>query len=197
MPELPSVIKMKRSLQSIIGEKIQSIKIKEDDRLKKVDLGVENETIDDIVVKGKKLIFVLSDGYIMTSFGLFGEWAFKKDKYTTMSIDLYSGNVIYFNDKTHFGKVEKMKTLDDLNIGKTYLEISFKEFKDAIKMKPRMQLKNFLADQSIFSGLGRRLISDIFKRIDINSSIQMNQLSSGDTKQLFTAIQDALENYSL
>lgn len=147
----------------------------------------------DVVSKGKKIIFFFNfDVYFVFSLGMSGRFIFKEDPYSGLLLDFDSVKV-YFSDIRHFGTLEiflssetyekRIKLLgpdilnDDIDKN-TWLSI----FQN--KKLKKKQLCQCLMDQSIVSGIGNYLKSEICYRSAILPNRLMESLSESDLETL-------------
>ena len=182
MPELPEVETVKNTLKKqILGKRIHNIKVLYDGIIatNKNDFkNIINEEILDIKRRGKFLIFVLNNYYLVSHLRMEGKYFIKNNsmpimKHEHIIFDL--GDVeLRYHDTRKFGKmylVEKDKLYSDTPLAKLGLEpwdncLNSNYLKE--KFNCNIPVKTLLLDQSIIVGIGNIYADEILYKGRIN-----------------------------
>ena len=177
MPELPEVETVRNGLKKkILNKKITNCKVlyngiiaypNEFEFIKQIS----NQTINDILRKGKFLIFELDDYYLISHLRMEGKYFIKEqneelNKHDHVVFTLNNKEELRYNDTRKFGKMHLVKKdeLDktplvnlglepwDKNLTKDYLKI---------KLNKKKAIKTLLLDQSIITGIGNIYADEI------------------------------------
>ena len=156
----------------------------------------------DVQSKGKFIWFVFENKwkdrfFLWNTLAMTGGWTLKRQKHSGVLLQFESFQ-LYFNDTRCFGTLRisfDEESLDKkLNsIGKSWLSpycgtrrtigVSLEEFKESIK--PSLNVCKFLMNQSIFSGIGNYLLSEILHDSCISP---FNSLSEISIENLYKSI---------
>lgn len=208
MPEGPEVRTIVDGLnEELKGEKIFSIEF--------TDSGKYRDKVPDhfhcfegnlplriksVECRGKFIYFVLkNEHYIANCLGMSGIWSIfepdeKLPKHTCMILNLKDKKALFI-DQRHFGSVyfymnkcDLMKKLD--KIGPDFLNdnISYETFKSRIVSHPRMNIANLLMDQSIISGVGNYIKSEVLYRARISPHLSVSEIDEERLEKLYTSI---------
>ena len=211
MPEGPEVKKLSQYLNKFLKKnKILNLKILKGRYGKKLPSGYENfmknlpYNIKSVLSKGKFIYFTLNKScYIFNTLGMSGFWTTEKLKHSNLMFETEKGP-LYFNDQRNFGTIKFIFSEDELNnklsiIGPDMLDLNVKL---DIFLK-RMNLKKnrnkpiaiVLMDQSVISGIGNYLRSEILYLAKISPYRKINSsddkdklLSQYELKKLFNII---------
>ena len=199
MPELPEVTTVINTLkQNILGEYIVDIKINYGKLIKnaneeKFKESLIGEEIVDIHRKGKYLIFVLTNFYMIVHLRMEGKFYLGEAKEISVHdhiIFSLSHKFLHFLDTRKFGtfylfpKTTDIYTVEPLiNVGDEPFVLNYKElFKKAKKSdKP---VKTFLLDQKNVSGLGNIYVDEVLFKSRINPFTSTKTLKEEDFKVL-------------
>ena len=182
MPELPEVETVKNTLKKqILGKRIKNIKILYDGIIATNHNDFKNiigQDIVDIKRRGKFLIFVLNDYYLVSHLRMEGKY-FIKDKsmpiikHEHIIFDLGDSELRY-HDTRKFGRmylVTKDKLYTDTPLNKLGLE----PWEDSLnslylldKFNCNIPIKTLLLDQSIITGIGNIYADEILFKARIN-----------------------------
>lgn len=193
MPELPEVQTVINYLkENIINEKIIDLQIKKEKFLKnanvtyfkKVVIGSE---IKDIQRIGKYLVFVLSNKWFLVSHlrmegKYYVDQEVKNRKHDYLIFKLTNNKYLTYNDSRQFGTFHISKDLESL---KEVKKIAIDPLDDKFDTnylfnkasKSKMNMKAFLMDQSIVSGIGNIYASEILFGAKISPLRKANELS--------------------
>ncbi len=184
MPELPEVETVKNGLiKKVKGRKILTCKVGWDGIIAYPDKEtfikeIAGETINDITRRGKFLMFILDDYYLISHLRMEGKY-FIKDKTEPLSkhdhviFTLDNNKELRYNDTRKFGKMHLVKK-DELNItpiaklGKEPWDkdLTPKYLKE--KLNRKLAIKTLLLDQSIITGIGNIYADEILFLSKIN-----------------------------
>ena len=221
MPELPEVEVVTRSLKkSIKNHKI--IKITVNNRNLRFKLPknfkdvLKNKIIKNIKRKSKYIIFDLSNHiYVILHLGMSGTLHIPSKKSIT-NLSFYNNPILpkkhnhviihfekiklIYNDPRRFGYFKILKNKYDLDnyftrIGPEALDKDFNliYLKNIIKNKKR-NIKNFLLDQKIVSGLGNIYVNEILHKSQILPMKSVSKLSSTDLTKIIKYSRITLKN---
>jgi formamidopyrimidine-DNA glycosylase len=214
MPEGPEVKTITVGLdEELKGKTLYSIEFSEKGKYREKSpsnfLTIEKclpAKIKSVRCKGKFIIFMFKSEegkvfYMGNSLGMSGIWAFseKQQKHTCMTM-LVGKEKIQFIDQRHFGCVhfypdseklqEKLNTIgpDFLNTG-----ITLKKFSERIKKKGKRVINDVLMDQSVVSGVGNYIKSEVLYRSKISPRRKIDTLDEKDISRLYDSISDIME----
>ncbi|MDP2934469.1 MAG: DNA-formamidopyrimidine glycosylase family protein, partial [bacterium] len=170
MPELPEVETIKRELErAIVNKKIIDVIInnakvirepKKDEFVKEL----KNNTIKEIIRRGKLLIFNLSSGKSLTiHLKMTGQLIYPRQggtspgKTTRVSFKFSDGKLLDFNDSRVFGELRIVDNWQDLKfikeLGPEPFALTEDKFSEILKNK-KTKIKVLIMDQKIISGIG-------------------------------------------
>ncbi len=209
MPELPEVETVINYLKNeILDLKIFDINIKNDKFIKNSSKDefkefLKNKTIKNISRKGKYLIFELSENsYMISHLRMEGKY-FVDDKLINRKHDylifkLSNNKYLSYNDSRQFGTFHishnpyELKEIKKLALDP--LEDKFDvEYLYQKSNKSNKNIKTFLLDQSIISGIGNIYASEILFDAKINPFIAANQISKKDIEEIVNSSKKILK----
>jgi formamidopyrimidine-DNA glycosylase len=203
MPELPEVETVKNTLKKqILGKKINNIKslysgiiATDKDEFCK---NIVNQEFLDIKRRGKFLIFVLNDYYLVSHLRMEGKFFIKNSsmpivKHEHLIFDLGDCDLRY-HDTRKFGVMKIVKKEDLYNteeIKKQGIEansdkLTVKYLKDKFKSK-NMPIKTVLLDQEIISGLGNIYADEVLYKSRINPLKKAKELNDKDCENIIAS----------
>jgi DNA-formamidopyrimidine glycosylase len=150
-------------------------------------------TVNSIKNKGKLMYWSFDKNlYMLNHLNMTGKWSFKKEKHTTLEFKI-GKEVIYYTDVRRFGRVEFLKNKEDLEnkldkLGPDMLRdksLTEERFLDIIKKYRRRNITRVLMDQSIFSGIGNYLKSEILYASRVSPHLIVSQLDEKELKMLY------------
>lgn len=193
MPELPEVQTVINYLkENIINEKIIDFQIKNEKFLKNADVidfkkVVVGNKIKDIQRIGKYLIFVLSNKWFLVSHlrmegKYYVDHEIKNRKHDYLMFKLTNNKYLIYNDSRQFGTFHISKDLESL---KEIKKIAIDPLDDKFDTnflfdktsKSKKNIKTFLLDQNIVSGIGNIYASEILFGAKISPLRKANELS--------------------
>ena len=185
MPELPEVETVRRALLSKLkGRQIKEITILhnnvfQDQDVELVKKLIKNQTINDILRRGKWLEFELDDFYLLSHLRMEGKYIYRKlddpiQKHQLVLFNIDDDFSLRYQDVRKFGKMYLVKK-DDINnspINKLGLEpwdknLNVLYLKDKYKNKS-LPIKTVLLDQEIITGIGNIYADEILFLSKIN-----------------------------
>lgn len=209
MPELPEVETVINYLkEEVLGEKILNIEVRNLKFLKNASLQefknqLENKVIKNIFRKGKYLIFDLSnDIYMVSHLRMEGKYFVDPKlinrKHDYLIFVLSNNKILSYNDSRQFGTFHITK---DLNQLKEINKIALDPLDESFNLnylynksrKSKKNIKGFLLDQSIVSGIGNIYASEILFDAKINPFIEANKLSQKDIEKIIDSSQKILK----
>ena len=209
MPELPEVETVRRVLKDdILNLKISDIDIRYEKMLNLDKNEFKNKILNkefvDIKRKGKFLIFVLNEGYLISHLRMEGKYFYLNDDYDNKHVhvifNLSNGYKLIYQDVRKFGR---MWYIDDdiynkYPLNKVGVDLSitddydFNIIYDKIK-KSKKEIKTTLLDQSIIAGLGNIYVDEVLFLAKINphrlsNNISIDELNNilKETKEIFS-----------
>ncbi|MFW9993675.1 MAG: bifunctional DNA-formamidopyrimidine glycosylase/DNA-(apurinic or apyrimidinic site) lyase [Candidatus Odinarchaeota archaeon] len=215
MPEGPEVECVRKNLLSIVGKRIQAIRLSE--LSQKYPKYQDKQTLFDtfshsrltaIERKGKFLLFIFDiDPVILNHLGMSGKWLLDagESSYThpKVTIKLEGGTTAIFDDVRNFGQFtfyssydEAMKHRGIKNLGVDGLEMPFNmdvflELLDHPRYENRT-IGEALLDQRIVAGVGNIYKSESLFQAGINPSRIVKNITPRKRKELGEAISQTL-----
>ena len=186
MPELPEVETVRRQLLNHLKNRtIVSINIIHNNVFEKQDINrikkdIQKQKITDIARKGKWLIFVLDDYYLLSHLRMEGKYLYRNINDEIKKHELVIFNIdnlfeLRYQDTRKFGKMYLIKKEDlykETPLNKLGLEpwdnsLDINYLKNKYKNK-KLPIKSVLLDQSIITGIGNIYADEILflSRID-------------------------------
>ena len=178
MPELPEVETVRRSLSEIlINKQIIDVEVRYNKIIENVSVddfinALKGQTILDIRRKGKYLIFVLNDYYLVSHLRMEGKFF----DYTDLDygkhdhiIFIFKNFNLRYNDTRKFGRMDLFKISDDIFNLKPLSKLGLEPFDEALTKdylfnkfsKLNKTVKEALLDQSIMCGLGNIYVDEV------------------------------------
>ena len=198
MPEGPEVKIMSDNLNSILkGKEIVEINYLRHEKVPNNFLYFQEHLplkVKEINAKGKMLYFLFDKHiYMIVTLGMTGIWSLEKLKHSALEIKYNQGSV-YFVDIRKFGKIYIYKTKEEFtkkldSIGPDLLsknDFNFNLFKDILMRKKHWNITKALMDQSLISGIGNYLKSEILYAAKISPHRNIEDLSQEELKTLYT-----------
>ena len=185
MPELPEVETVRRALVlKLKNKKIKDLTVLhanvfEGQDIEFVKENIKNQTINDILRRGKWLEFVLDDYYLLSHLRMEGKYVYREinsdiEKHQLVLFNIDDEFSLRYRDVRKFGKMHLVKKdeIDKSPLSKLGLEPWDKELtvsylKDKYKNK-RLPIKTVLLDQSIIVGIGNIYADEILFLSKIN-----------------------------
>lgn len=200
MPELPEVETVRRALLlKLKGKTIKDLKVIHRNVFEGQDIdtvvkSIKNQTINDILRRGKWLQFDLDDYYLLSHLRMEGKYLYrdlneKIEKHQLVLFNIDDEFSLRYKDVRKFGKMYLIKKdqLDNSPLAKLGLEpwdknLTVNYLKNAYKNK-KLPIKTVLLDQSIIVGIGNIYADEILFLSKINpyklpSKLNLKELES-------------------
>ncbi len=209
MPELPEVETVKNTLKKqVLNKKIILASIYWDNIIaypKKEEFKekIKNQQINDILRRGKWLMFELDDYFLLSHLRMEGKYFIrkkgeKKEKHEHVIFLFSDKTELRYHDTRKFGKmyllpkkdIEKTKPLKDLGLEPWDKALTPRYLKTKLNNKP---IKTNLLDQSIIVGIGNIYADEILFLSYINPNIKGNELTDKNLKDIIKNTQITLE----
>lgn len=193
MPELPEVETVRQVLKKeLIGKTITKIDLnykpifENEDKLSKL-IGQKYE---DILRKGKYLIFCFNNGYLLSHLRMEGKYFYVPNEYEInkhMHVVIYLNNnyKLIYQDVRKFGRMHYYDDLnelyDDLKLGPDANEegINLDELYNKM-LKSKLPLKTLLLDQSFIAGLGNIYVDEVLYSARLMPNMPANLANKED-----------------
>lgn len=222
MPEGPEVAIIAKILNvKCKGKKITDVMIHPDSKYKpdnrfKLCIG---KTIKEVQFKGKKIIFVLTEGkdfsYLLSSLALEGRWSLEPHapidfRHLSVSIEISSSSgdeFLLFRDVRHFGDLKFCKDSHELeynmkSVGPSWIpsgmypeRITLQTFTLLLHSNSRIKNKQimiFLMDQKYSSGIGNYIRAEALYIARLNPKKSIGDLTDDEIERLYIAINDVM-----
>lgn len=208
MPELPEVETVKNTLKKYLQKrKIISAKVYWDNIIAYPKLNdfinqIQNQNINDILRRGKFLIFELDNYYLLSHLRMEGKYFIKeneaKEKHEHVIFKLDNNKELRYHDTRKFGKMyliekEKLyteKPLKDLGLEPWDKNLTVNYLKD--KMKNKM-IKTLLLNQNIIAGIGNIYADEILFLSKINPNKKGIELTNKELENIIKNTKTVLE----
>src|SRR3990167_9531066 len=187
MPEGPECRTIADELINIIeGKIVQEVVFDENAKQTGLNLIPKNILVKSVGAHGKKLIFELDSGTIVTSLGMNSRWSLSPGKHTHVTLAFNNFNLYY--DNVRFGHLDYYhgpKKTYLLGLGPDVLAdvIEEEEWREIFR-KTRRQVAVVLLDQSKIAGIGNYLRNEIIFAAKINPTRQSNTLDDEELERL-------------
>lgn len=209
MPELPEVETVRNGLKKkVLNKKITNCKVLYNGIIAYPDVNnfiknITNQTINDILRRGKFLMFELDDYYLISHLRMEGKYFIKNldenlNKHDHIIFTLNNEEELRYNDTRKFGKMYLVKKdeLDISPISKLGLEPWDKSLtKEYLKEKlnKKKAIKTLLLDQSIIVGIGNIYADEILFLSKIHPETEGHNLTSKNLQDIIENTKNVLE----
>ena len=204
MPELPEVETVRKILEkNIINKQIKDIVVRYDRIIQNENVSdfiekLKNQTFLEMRRRGKHLICVLNDYYLIVHLRMEGKFFYMKDSNYSVHdhiIFKFDDGELRFNDTRKFGTMHLFdKNLDIYNLaplnklGKEPYDEGF----DYLYLKPffnksNKPIKTTLLDQSIIAGLGNIYVDEVLYMSNIHPLEKTKNLTDDQIKKIVTS----------
>ncbi len=210
MPELPEVETVRRALLSKLkGKTIKEITILHNNVFEGQDVSIikneiKDQTINDILRRGKWLEFVLDDYYLLSHLRMEGKYVYRKideeiEKHQLVLFNINNEFSLRYRDVRKFGKMYLIKK-EDINkssLSKLGLEpwdkkLSPSYLKEKYKNKS-LPIKTVLLDQSIIVGIGNIYADEILFLSKINPYKKAKDLNNKELQSIIDNTKQVLD----
>ena len=178
MPELPEVETVRSILEkNILNKTILDVEIRYDKILQnstKEDFSnkLKNQTFIEMKRKGKYLICVLSDYYLIVHLRMEGKFFLMHDEPLSNHdhiIFKFNGSELRYNDTRKFGTMHLFERTIDINKINPLTKVGLEPFEEGFNInylkpffkKSTKPIKTTLLDQSIIAGLGNIYVDEV------------------------------------
>lgn len=208
MPELPEVETIKTGLQSLVGQKINQVRIHNPSLRYMIDKNLEakvkNKTILNISRRGKYLIFKIDSSFLIIHLGMSGSISLKQksEPHTLLKHDhveiFFNDYTMRYNDPRRFGSI--IYTQDDSNshflinkLGPEPLteDFSAQYLEEQLKSR-KASIKQAIMDHHIVVGVGNIYACEALFSSNILPTKPANILTSKEIKVLVDEIKKVL-----
>lgn len=212
MPELPEVETVRRALEPRVkGLTIASVDIhlprmiRTHTALEFASI-VKNQTIQSIQRRGKHLIFVLDDGYVLSHLRMEGKYYFTDESIPKMvhehvRIHFTSGAALIYHDVRTFGTFDYFtkRPFEEIPLLKPLGKEPFDDGFDGAYLKAKFQakkgpIKPVLLDQTIILGLGNIYADEVLFCAGIHPKRAASNISLKRLETLAQCTKDILKN---
>ncbi|MGC5743510.1 DNA-formamidopyrimidine glycosylase family protein [Chryseobacterium sp. NFX27] len=183
MPEGPSIILMKESLQPFTGNQVTEAS--GNAKFEKETL--IGQTLREIRTFGKQTYLVLDNTAIRIHLLMFGSYSIdeqtKPDKSLRLSLFFKTGSIYFYTCSVKSVELEFLSTIDwEADIMSDIWNPEKAEKK--LKSKPDRMVCDVLMDQDIFSGLGNIIKNEVLFRIGVQPESKIGNLPAKKMKEL-------------
>jgi formamidopyrimidine-DNA glycosylase len=210
MPEFAEVETVKETLKKqVLNKQIKEVdiywnKIIEYPYLEDFSNMIKGQIIIDINRRGKWLIFVLNDFYLLSHLRMEGKYFLKQNgdevkKHEHVIIRFTDNTELRYHDTRKFGKMYLLKQ-NELDTKGPLINLGLEPFDDNLtisylknKLKKRIiSIKTSLLDQSIIAGIGNIYADEILFKARINPLKKSNKLTKNDLQAIIDSTKEVL-----
>ena len=210
MPEIAEVETVRRVLKKqILNKEIIDVKVlysnmieSDINEFKKELIG---NTFNDILRKGKWLIFDLNGYYLISHLRMEGKYFIKSlnekiEKHEHVILTFKDNSTLRYHDTRKFGRMKLIKK-EDINkcieLNKQGLEpgdnnLTGKYLLDKFKGK-RLPIKTTLLDQTIISGLGNIYVDEVLFKSNINPLKETNKITLNEANKICKSSREIID----
>lgn len=211
MPELPEVETVKNTLKKLVLNKtIVEINVRYNNIIAYPDVEefkkqILNQTIEDILRRGKWLLFELNDYYLLSHLRMEGKYIIRNqndvyDKHEHVEFIFSDKTCLRYKDVRKFGKMYLLKKeelysrkpLNELGLEPWDNSLNYKYLKEKYKNK-KLPIKTVLLDQTIIAGIGNIYANEILFLTKINPYKEANKLSDKEIDSIIKHTKEVLE----
>lgn len=209
MPELPEVETVKNTLKKIIlNKKIKCANIYWNNiiafpEVKEFKEKIKNQKINNILRRGKWLMFELDDYFLLSHLRMEGKYFIRnkndeRNKHEHVLITFTDNTELRYHDTRKFGKmylinkgeIYKTKPLNQLGLEPWDKNLTPKYLKEKLSKKP---IKTELLNQSIIAGIGNIYADEILFQSKINPLKDGNKLTKKNLEDIINHTRNILE----
>lgn len=207
MPELPEVETVRRILKGqIINRKIKDVTVLWDNILindkESFINNIIDETFEDIKRRGKWLIFVLDDYYLLSHLRMEGKYFLKKHdeeilKHEHVIFYLDNGVDLRYHDTRKFGKMQLVPKSENIE---DYIKLGLEPFDENLNpsylkdkwKKNNKEIKTALLDQTVIAGIGNIYADEILFASRISPFKRAKDLDDNELKKIIKYTREIL-----
>lgn len=205
MPELPEVETIRRELSSLEETTIEAVTVR-DDKLVEPNPNlpeiVDGWTIRELRRRGKYLLFLAGEGFLLFSLRMTGNLAFEQpgDSDRCVEFELNDGRTLFFTTVRRFSRVhcfcttdyDSVDKLDRLGIEPLNGEFSAGWLEEAFSGRTA-PVKSLLMNQQLIAGIGNIYASEICYEAGVRPDRSVSTLDRGDLEALVDVTPAVLE----
>lgn len=185
MPEGPSILIMKESLQEFVGKKVTEAS--GNAKFEKEPL--IGKTLVEIKTFGKQTYLVFDDVSVRIHLLMFGSYSVneqtKPDQSLRLALQFKSGGMYFYTCSVKLVESEFLETIDwEADIMSDLWNPKKAEKK--LKAKPEMMVCDALMNQDIFSGVGNIIKNEVLFRIGVQPESPIGNLPPKKLKELIS-----------
>lgn len=211
MPELPEVETVKETLkQKLINKVIQNVNVYYEKIIEYPDIEsfkrlIRGQRIKDITRRGKWLVFVLDDYYLLSHLRMEGKYIYRNIddpvlKHEHIAFNIGDNTELRYVDTRKFGKMHLIKK-DELLKRKPINELGLEPWDDNLNIlylkekykNKKLPIKSAILDQSIIVGIGNIYADEILFLSKINPYKKANELSDNELEHIINKTKIVLE----
>ena len=210
MPELPEVETVRRALlKKLKNKKIKNINILykdifENQDISKIKENIVGQTVNNILRRGKWLIFVLDDYYLLSHLRMEGKYLYRNinspiNKHELVIFNIDNEFELRYKDVRKFGK---MHLIEKDNIKESPLsKLGYEPWDDKLSTtylkekyaRKNIPIKTILLDQNIITGIGNIYADEILYLSRINPLEKGKDLEEKDLNNIIENTKKVLE----
>ena len=210
MPELPEVETVRKSLLKRLKKKqikelmVLHNNVFKDQDIEKVKQLIKNQTINDILRRGKWLQFVLDDYYLLSHLRMEGKYIYRDlddpiEKHQLVLFNIANEFSLRYKDVRKFGKMYLVRKneLNNSPLAKLGLEpwdkkLNYDYLRNICKRK-NLPIKTVLLDQAIIVGIGNIYADEILFLSKVNPDKKAFELSRDNIESIINNTKIVLE----
>lgn len=205
MPELPEIETIVRTLQPLVGQKINRLEIVNPVILKAQEFPpqeLRGKMISCITRRGKFLIIEIKSGTsLVVHLGMSGRFylddpAHPRPKHTHAYMLLENGQELRYFDPRRFGGIwltrEPFAVMDHLGVEPLGPDLTM-EYLAGVLQRRKVAIKSLLLNQQVIAGIGNIYADEILHRAGVRPMRPANSLTDEEIGRLRQAIIDTLE----
>lgn len=211
MPELPEVETVKETLKKqVLNKTIKDVNIYYDNLIEypstqEFKKNIIHQTITDIKRRGKWLVYVLNDYYLLSHLRMEGKYLIRNindkiEKHEHIEFIFTDNTVLRYRDTRKFGRMHLIKKEDINNIG-PLKELGLEPWDNNLTTKyltekyknKKLPIKTLLLDQSIIVGIGNIYADEILFLSKINPLKKGSNLTEEELNSIINNTKNVLE----
>lgn len=207
MPELPEVEAFKSIVSHCLNKNITEVDILDSRVIKKINSTIFKKNLigyhfTSVNRMGKYLVIATSsDKKLIMHFGLTGFVVLGKPdqdvRFSCVNFNFSNKKVLHWADVRKFGRLYLVDNADEIqgikDLGPDALALSSKEFQHLVSQQQQKNVKVFLMDQKIISGIGNEYSDEILFQAGIDPRHRLGDLSSAAIKKIYEQIKKVLK----
>lgn len=208
MPEIPEVEAFKKIIEdNCLNKEIIDIEAPSKEVIKKISFlsfkkNLISHKFKDIERKGKYLIIDISGSYkkLVMHFGLTGFLVYSKklkEKVRFSAVNfIFKNSILHWISIRKFEKIWLIDNLKDLNLdklGPDALKVSKKEFLELSNKNKSKNIKSFLMNQKIISGIGNEYSDEILFQTGVDPHHSIKDLTSQQLIKIYNEMNKVLK----